>query len=213
MEAGLGLAHLYGRRPLILGHRGASAYAPENTLRAFALALEQGAGGVELDVTLSADGVPMVIHDDTVDRTTNGRGPVNSVTQAALQQLDAGFQTRFGKLGMMVCYDGFFPEVARELSNRGAEVIAWPVWGCNPILASARACENHVYLVSSTYEDASRNWMLSAVWDHQGNTVARAEKFGSVIVSEVNLDQRLQWPSLGDFKADLLRHRPLARGE
>ena len=41
------------------------------------------------------------------------------------------FQTRFGKVGMMVCYDGFFPEVARELSNRGAEVIAWPVWGCN----------------------------------------------------------------------------------
>src|SRR5262249_39111928 len=41
------------------------------------------------------------------------------------------FDTRFGKLGMMVCYDGFFPEVARELTNRGAEVIAWPVWGCN----------------------------------------------------------------------------------
>ena len=42
------------------------------------------------------------------------------------------FDTRFGKVGMMVCYDGFFPEVARELTNRGAEVIAWPVWGCNP---------------------------------------------------------------------------------
>ena len=60
------------------------------------------------------------------------------------------FDTRFGKVGMMVCYDGFFPEVARELSNRGAEVIAWPVWGCNPSLAAARACENHVYVVSST---------------------------------------------------------------
>ena len=66
------------------------------------------------------------------------------------------FETRFGKVGMMVCYDGFFPEVARELTNRGAEVIAWPVWGCNPLLARARACENHVYLVSSTYEDISR---------------------------------------------------------
>ena len=48
------------------------------------------------------------------------------------------FPTRFGKVGLMVCYDGFFPEVARELSNRGAEVIAWPVWGCNPLLARAR---------------------------------------------------------------------------
>ena len=49
------------------------------------------------------------------------------------------FDTRFGKVGMMICYDGFFPEVARELSNRGAEVIAFPVMGCNPLLAAARA--------------------------------------------------------------------------
>jgi predicted amidohydrolase len=123
------------------------------------------------------------------------------------------FKTRFGKLGMMICYDGFFPEVARELSNRGAEVIAWPVWGCNPSLASARACENHVYLVSSTYEDASRKWMLTAVWDHEGHPLVIAEKWGTVVVAEVDLNQRLHWPSLGDFKADLLRHRPLSSAE
>src|SRR5262249_896364 len=73
------------------------------------------------------------------------------------------FETRFGKVGLMICYDGFFPEVARQLSHRGAEVIAWPVWGCNPLLAQARACENHVYVVSSTYMAPKDNWMLSAV--------------------------------------------------
>jgi glycerophosphoryl diester phosphodiesterase len=76
-------------KPLVIAHRGASAYAPENTLPAFNLAIELGADGVELDVSLTQDGVPVVLHDDTVDRTTNGRGAVNQMTLAQVQQLDA----------------------------------------------------------------------------------------------------------------------------
>ncbi len=79
-------------KPLALAHRGASAYAPENTLAAFNLALDMGADGVELDVTLTQDGVPIVIHDDTVDRTTNGRGNIKDLTLAQIQQLDASFK-------------------------------------------------------------------------------------------------------------------------
>jgi glycerophosphoryl diester phosphodiesterase len=71
-------------RPVI-AHRGASADAPENTLAAFDLALRQGADALELDVRLSRDGVPVVIHDPTVDRTTRLRGPVGAFTAAELR--------------------------------------------------------------------------------------------------------------------------------
>ncbi len=73
----------------IIAHRGASGYAPENTLAAFAKALELGADMVEMDIHLSKDGEIMVIHDDTLERTTNGRGHVCDYTVADLKELDA----------------------------------------------------------------------------------------------------------------------------
>ena len=76
--------------PYVVAHRGASGAAPENTLAAAHLALEMGAPAVECDVHLSADGVPVVIHDAAVDRTTNGHGEVSSLTLAQLKSLDAG---------------------------------------------------------------------------------------------------------------------------
>jgi glycerophosphoryl diester phosphodiesterase len=76
--------------PTIIAHRGASAYAPENTLAAFELAVRQGADAIELDAKLTADGQVVVFHDQTLERTTGVHGRVSEKTLAELRHLDAG---------------------------------------------------------------------------------------------------------------------------
>jgi glycerophosphoryl diester phosphodiesterase len=153
-------------RTLILGHRGASGEAPENTLRAFALAAEQGADGVELDVQPSADGVPVIMHDDTVDRTTNGRGRVADLTCAALAALDAGAGERVPTLeealtlarGRLVVDieikdPGVEPSVAALVDRLGMadEVAISSFYPAS--LAAMRATAPHL-----------RRWLLSGEW-------------------------------------------------
>lgn len=87
-------------RPLVFAHRGGAALAPENTIPAFDNGLAFGADGLEFDVHLSSDGVPVLIHDPTLDRTTNGTGPVADASAGELAALDAGY--RFER-------DGTFP--------------------------------------------------------------------------------------------------------
>jgi len=95
-------------RPLNIAHRGASAAAPQNTLAAFRKAMELGADGVELDVHLSADGVPVVMHNFDLDETTDGAGRIIDKTLAELKELDAG--------------EKFAPEFAGERISTLAEV-------------------------------------------------------------------------------------------
>ncbi len=78
----------------------------------------------------------------------------------------------------------------------------WPVY---------RAVENHVYLVSSTYEPVSSNWMLSAIWDHAGGTLSRAEDWGTLAFAEVDLNETTRWRSLGDFRSKLYHHLPMTK--
>src|SRR5215471_16471459 len=76
--------------PRIIGHRGGGALAPENTLAGIRKAAESGIRGVEFDVMLSSDGIPVLMHDETLERTTNGRGSVSATSFAKLASLDAG---------------------------------------------------------------------------------------------------------------------------
>jgi glycerophosphoryl diester phosphodiesterase len=93
---------------LVIAHRGSSAEAPENTLPAFEAAVARGADAVELDVRLTADGAPVVIHDATLDRTTDRTGPVAALTLADLRAADAGWQ--------------FTPDFGRTHPYRGRDV-------------------------------------------------------------------------------------------
>ena len=81
-----------GPRPRLFGHRGAAAVEPENTLRSFSRAISDGADYLELDVHATADAQVVVIHDPTVDRTTDGKGAVKEWTLSALRRLDAGYR-------------------------------------------------------------------------------------------------------------------------
>jgi len=85
------------REILRIAHRGASLHAPENTLAAFETAIHQGIDAIEFDVRLTADGVPVVLHDDRLERTTDGRGPVAKASLQSIRRLDAGswFAPRF----------------------------------------------------------------------------------------------------------------------
>jgi glycerophosphoryl diester phosphodiesterase len=74
----------------VIGHRGAAAHAPENTLAGFHVAKSFGCSWVEFDVRLAADGAPVICHDDRLDRTTNGRGRIAKLPLAAIRQFDAG---------------------------------------------------------------------------------------------------------------------------
>lgn len=104
------MENLSCNNPLIIAHRGASALAPENTLAAFALASESGADGVELDVRLSGDGVPVVIHDSTLRRTGLCDGVISEMTSKEL-----------GRTGVGHWFNRAHPELARD--DYGREVI------------------------------------------------------------------------------------------
>ncbi|MHC4329197.1 MAG: carbon-nitrogen hydrolase family protein, partial [Planctomycetota bacterium] len=118
------------------------------------------------------------------------------------------FDTPIGRIGMMICFDVHMPEVARGLAANGAEIIAMPIMGGHPALARARAIENQIYLVTSTYS-LNDDWMQTGVWGLSGDLLVRAAKKDAVVVAEIDLSEQYFWrANMGEFKGRLRHERP-----
>jgi glycerophosphoryl diester phosphodiesterase len=176
---------------MVIAHRGTSAYAPENTLAAFDLALQMGYRHLELDVDLTRDGHIVVMHDDTVDRTTNGTGPVGNHTLAELRALDAGawFGSQF--TGERV------PAYAEVLDRyRGQAHLHTELKGRAPHLTSGTVdlvrqydMVDHVTVTSFQYPrlaeirayapELSTGWLVREVSDA---TIAQAQTLGLTLI-------------------------------
>lgn len=138
---------------LIIGHRGYSGRYPENTLLAFSKALEHGALGCEIDIRMSKDGVIVVIHDATVDRTTNGTGRVSDLTWDELRTLDAGVKFSPEFAGREDCGIPRLSDVFDALSDTNA-IFELDMKDFNAIspaaeMAKARGLEERVFFVGS----------------------------------------------------------------
>jgi glycerophosphoryl diester phosphodiesterase len=106
---------------MIVGHRGAAGYEPENTLLSFQKAIEIGVDWVEMDMRRSADGHLVIIHDDTVDRTTNGHGKVSEMTLAELKKLDAGKGQKIPTLQEAIDFTKGKVKIIIEIKEEGTE--------------------------------------------------------------------------------------------
>ncbi len=111
------------------------------------------------------------------------------------------FDTDFGKVGLMICWDVQFPEPARALALQGAELLLLPIWGGSETLAKARAIENHVFLVSASYD------MKTFIVDPSGAVLAEASSGRPTAVAELALDRKIVQPWLGDMKARTWKER------
>ncbi|MBO4384357.1 MAG: glycerophosphodiester phosphodiesterase [Clostridia bacterium] len=138
----------------VLGHRGASFYAPENTMPAFELALEQGADGVELDVHLSKDGELIVMHDERLDRTTNAKGFIKDYTLQELKCFDASYG-RDGFAGVQIPTLGEVYELFRDTDKIinveiKTDILDYPGI-CSKLLALEDKCRMNGRIIYSSF--------------------------------------------------------------
>lgn len=130
---------------MIMGHRGAAALEPENTLLSITRAIEIGVDVVEIDVRLSKDKELLVIHDSTIDRTTNGTGPVGSYTLEEIKKLDAGKGERIPTLQEVIDLIGNKVKLVIELKEEGTEKRVVE-------LVNKNGFDDNVYVISFWHE-------------------------------------------------------------
>jgi glycerophosphoryl diester phosphodiesterase len=181
---------------LIIGHRGAAAVAPENTLVSFERALEDGADGIEFDVRLASDGVPVVIHDPTLRRTALRRGRISNCSSTELAEMDAGtwFNLRYPRQAHAHYTEARIPtlrEVFEALGKR--EAMLYVEMKCGPKDRMALAAE-----------------VARLIHAHRLNSRVIVESFDLASIAEIKrLDAGLRTAALFDRK--LSRPSPSAR--
>jgi glycerophosphoryl diester phosphodiesterase len=179
--------------PKVIGHRGAAAYAPENTLEGIREAAHRGARWVEVDAKLTGDGVTILMHDDTLDRTTTGRGAVADASHAAIAVLDAGawFGANWRGLGVPTLADALMllsdldmqanieikpcPGREAETARSVVDVIrrCWPSERPGPLLSSFSTIS--LAVVRDEARDLPRGLL---VWEYMADWVSVADDLG-----------------------------------
>lgn len=157
--------------PTIIGHRGARAYAPENTLESIHTAADMGCKWVELDVKLTKDSVPIIMHDDDLDRTTNGHGPVANITYADLCDLEAGSW-----------FSESFSGIKIPTLEEAIEVILERDLGVN---LEIKPCPNREVETSEAMLD-----ILSQIWDDRDRLLISSFSYISL---ETSMDMANDW--------------------
>ena len=147
-----------------------------------------------------------------IDRQGRLAGKYHKV-QLPREEIEAGctpgntfpvFDTDFGRIGMMVCWDIQYADPARALAVQGAEIIFCPVWGGNPTLAKARAIENQIYLVTSSYSDSEPP---TAIYGRWGDIIVQADKQPQLIRADIDLNEKSAEPWLGNMRDRFARER------
>jgi predicted amidohydrolase len=146
-----------------------------------------------------------------IDRQGRVAGKYRKV-QLPREEIEAGvtpgkslpvFDTDFGRIGMMICWDVQYVEPARALAAQGAEIIFLPIWGGNSVLMKARPIENQLYLVSCAYSSG----ISSAIYDPTGEIIAEAEERPSFVFADIDLNKQFLNDWLGNMRHRLQRER------